>query len=151
MRNLDSLVTWLHKGTWLDCKLLWGPQINASDKTSTYSLMDVHNAARKATQCTKCYKHLVLPPATSAPKKSDTVIPMNPSSQTLNASENSNSIKDTQNLSTTCEGEEDPFDPRIPSVGAVLGLEEKTYVTKTDASTSSDSDSDSVVDEDIFL
>lgn len=166
LQEMASLVTWIHNGTWLDCKLFWGPQIRASQRasSSSYSLADVNSAVRKAALC---YRKPELPAIdniseTKKKKKSeeDVAVAIKMPEEEKNsllyspvsdASEEKKFVsEDGPDRRIVCDDEVDKiFDGDIANVETLLGFEDKR---KRSESTCSFSDSDLFeLDDDILL
>ncbi|XP_053656050.2 uncharacterized protein [Cherax quadricarinatus] len=150
VQDMDSLVTWIHHGTWLDCKLLWGPQIKSQcQKNVTYTLSDITKAVGNVSLDPTCHNDCQIN------KNSDGKNVLSDPVEGMYASQTASPLHDKcserQNCDTAsevaCDSSVEVFDPEVPDIElSILG--EKTSRSVDEQSSDESSDE---VDDSIFL
>ncbi|XP_071532045.1 uncharacterized protein [Panulirus ornatus] len=129
MQDMDLLVTWIHSGTWLDCKFVWGPLIRSRvQSVTTYTLLDIDEAVVKASRVTGDYNDMINGNSEKKNFVSD-IMYMNKIQPLKENSDN----KDSSLTSFTTDSKEDVFDPDIPNVKELLILGQETSYIADDS------------------
>nr|XP_053656048.1 uncharacterized protein LOC128704880 isoform X2 [Cherax quadricarinatus]XP_053656049.1 uncharacterized protein LOC128704880 isoform X2 [Cherax quadricarinatus] len=150
VKDMDLLVTWIHRGTWLDCKFLWEPQIKSPcQKEVTYTLSDI----------TKTVNNVVIEKLYCIYKMKRNLNEKNATNdlvEKLYASQTASTVHDKcserQNSYTAsevaCDSSVEVFDPEVPNIEQLSLLGEKTNRSPDEQSSNESSDEP---DDSIFL
>ncbi|KAG7167671.1 hypothetical protein Hamer_G019073 [Homarus americanus] len=152
MQDINSLVTWIHSGTWMDSKFLWGPQIRSpAQEKITYTFSDIKQAVHDACQVTKCcndYKMDKISDEEFFYSEDSTKEKTSPKSSVQDVEKNTS--QQYQVLTHPQDGDDDdPFDKQLLDVEELPMLGGDTGTVR-DHYPSSDDNSDEL-DDSIFL
>nr|XP_045603369.1 uncharacterized protein LOC123761398 isoform X2 [Procambarus clarkii] len=149
-QDMSSLVTWLHCGTWMDCKFLWEPQVKSPcQKVVTYTLADINEAIRHASRETKCsndfqIKGNVDEKSVLTSKKTEGRMAL-PSAKPVIENYTVRENLEKQNANMIGIIQKDSFDPDVPNIDRLPMLGEEASATISD-NDSSDECSDELDD-----
>lgn len=156
MEDMDLLLTWIHCGTWLDRKFVWGPQIRSPVQSEiTFTFSEIKEAVLKATEVTERCKDIMM----SGNSKGKIFLSRTPVEgkklvfdfMFVDKIQQVKQNLDNQNSSLThfTYDSEDPFDPDVPNVEVLPVLGQETNETAYEDQSSDESSDEE--DNSIFL